>query len=95
MSAKKFIGPWGRVEVILGTVEVILGPVEVVLGRMRSWVVGFFRKLGLAFVSYIGNISRVLISHRIGDNLDTSIGKSYTVLTIGRLFVTDFILCKV
>merc|ERR1719273_287787 len=50
---------------------------------------------GLTLVFDIGDISRVGISNGVGDNLGTTIGESYTVLTAGSITITVLILSKV
>ena len=63
---------------------------------VRSRSVGLIsRILGLALVSDISNISRVLIPNIVGDNLGTTIGKSYTVFTRGSITITVLTLSKV
>jgi len=63
---------------------------------VRSRVPGFIRSIvGLTLISDIGNISRVLITNRVGDNLGATIRKIYTVLAIGSITITVFMLFKV
>ena len=63
---------------------------------VRSRSVGLISMiLGLALVSDISNISRVLIPNIVGDNLGTTIGKSYTVFTRGSITITVLTLSKV
>ena len=63
---------------------------------VRSRRVGLIsRILGLALVSDISNISRVLIPNIVGDNLGTTIRKSYTVFTRGSITITVLTLSKV
>ena len=63
---------------------------------VRSRSIGLIsRILGFTLVSDISNISRVLIPNIVGDNLGTTIGKSYTVFTRGSNTITVFTLSKV
>jgi len=50
---------------------------------------------GFTLISDIGNISRVGISDRVGDNLGTTIRESYTIFTAGSITITVLILSKV
>ena len=63
---------------------------------VRSRSIGLIsRVLGFTLVSDISNISRVLIPNIVGDNLGTTIGKSYTVFTRGSITITVLTLSKV
>ena len=63
---------------------------------VRSRSIGLIsRILGFALISDISNISRVLIPNIVGDNLGTTIRKSYTVFTRGSITITVLTLSKV
>jgi hypothetical protein len=63
---------------------------------VRSRLLGLIGSIvGFTFVSDISNIPGVSITNRVGDNLGTAIRKSYTVLSIGSITITGFILSKV
>ena len=64
--------------------------------RCRSWVGRFIYGVsGFTLISDIGNISRVGISNRVGDDLGTTIRESYTIFTAGSITITVLILSKV
>merc|ERR1719367_343413 len=54
-----------------------------------------FWVLSNTFVFNIGNISTISISNIVGDNLGTTIGKVYTVFTVGSITVTVFVSSKI
>jgi len=58
-----------------------------------SWVV--FWVLSNTFVFDVGNISTISIGYVVGDNLGTTIGKVYTVFTVGSITVTVFVGSKI
>jgi hypothetical protein len=63
---------------------------------VRSRSIGLIsRILCFALISDIRNISRVLIPNIVGDNLGTTIGKSYAVFSRGSNAITILTLSKV
>ena len=57
------------------------------------WVV--FWVLCNTFVPNIGNVSTISISYIVSDNLGATIGKAYTVFTVGCVSVTVFVSSKI